>query len=511
MPRLASALIALSLLLPATAGAALDIPAPPIELPGRSATTQKWILGVKPGTPAPAGAERVAPGTLVVDRDSARSIAAALGEALVYAEPDRRVARPASVPDDNLDTWARGAVVPSSVIPPANPVPIGVVDSFVDPTHPDVGPNTGYLNATESSVIDDAHGTQVASAAAALLQGSGVAGVYPGAPIASYGITYPASCSTVVDGITSATRARVAILNLSLGGPEPCFAQYVAVQRAYGVGILVVAAAGNEFQEGNPVNYPAAFPHVLSVAALNPDLTSAAFSTANAAVDIAAPGVDVPLAVPKHLDDDGVADGYGLANGTSFAAPMVAGGAAWVRTARPDLTAGQLGDVLRYSSRDVAAEGYDRDTGWGLMNIPAALAAPTPPNDPIEPNDDIAFIDGRVFSKPDPVRWNGAGSASLSASSDQIEDPVDVYRIRLKPRSRSRISLRTTVGQAQVAVFDASAKTVSGKRGRVCNPSRSGCVLRYGGPRKPLAYVAVAAGGNQSFNANYTLRFKRLR
>lgn len=508
--RLALLVVALSLLAPSGA-AALEPIAPPMELPGRGATVRDWLLGVRPGTPTPAGAERIAPSTLSVPRTAARAVAARLGKALIYAEPDRRVTRPASVPDSDLDAWARGAVVPSTIAPPPNPVPIAVVDSFVDPTHPDLAANTSYLNATETSTIDDAHGTQVASAAAALLQGSGVAGVLPGAPVASFGISYPASCGIVVEGIEASIRARVAIINLSLGGTEPCFAQYVAVQRAYGAGILVVAAAGNEFQDGNPVNYPAAFPHVLSVAAIDTDGSPASFSTANAAVDIAAPGVGVPLAVPVTLDDDGVADGYTLANGTSFAAPMVAGGAAWVRTARPDLSAGQLGDVLRFTARDLAAQGYDRDTGWGLMDIPAALAAPTPVNDPLEPNDDIAFVDGRVFGRADKVRWSGSGIARLSASSDQVEDPVDVYRFRLKPRSRSRISLSTSVGQAEVAVFDRTAKTVFARRGSVCSPSATGCVVNYRGRRKPFGYVAVRAGGDQSLNANYTLTFKRLR
>ncbi len=454
-----AAVLLLSLLAPTAASAVTPI-APPMQLPGRASTTQDWLLGVKPGTPTPAGASRAAPGTLVVASERARSVAAGLGDALVFAEPDRRIARPASAPDTALDGWARGAVVLSSVIPPANPVPIAVIDDFVDPTTPDLAATTGYLNATQSSTIDGPHGTEVASAAAGILQGSGVAGVFPGAPIASYGITYPASCSSVVKGIESAIRARVAIINMSLGGTEPCFSQYVAVQRAYGVGILVVAAAGNEFQEGNPVNYPAAFPHVISVAALGRDLAPASFSTSNAAVDIAAPGVEVPMAIPPNFDDDGVVDGFTVANGTSFAAPMVAGGAAWIRTARPGLTVGQLGDVLRFSARDVAAQGYDNDTGWGLMDIAAALAAPEPVNDPIEPNDDIFFVDGRAFSKPDRVRWSGTGTAKIVATSDQVEDPTDVYRIRLKPRSRSRISLKTTFGEAQVAVFNRTAKTV---------------------------------------------------
>ena len=165
----------------------------------------------------------------------------------------------------------------------------------------------------------------------------------------------------------------------------------------------MVAASGNEFAEGNPVIFPAAYPHVLSVASLNPTLTSSFFSTPNAAVDVAAPGVDVPVATPGAFDtEDGVVDGVTLASGTSFAAPIVSGAAAWLATARPDLTNGQLADTLRRSARDVAPAGYDTNTGFGLVNLGAALALPAPARDVLEPNDGITFVNGSVFSQPDP-------------------------------------------------------------------------------------------------------------
>ena len=82
-----------------------------MELPGRTSTAQDWLLGVEARDTGSGGARQVAPGTLVVERARARSVAAALGDALVFAEPDRRVARPSSAPDNALDGWARGAVV----------------------------------------------------------------------------------------------------------------------------------------------------------------------------------------------------------------------------------------------------------------------------------------------------------------------------------------------------------------------------------------------------------------
>ena len=174
-------------------------------------------------------------------------------------------------------------------------------------------------------------------------------------------------------------RARAKIINLSFGSPDDCTTIFGAVQIAFAKGSLVVAAAGNEFAQGNPVIYPAAFPHVLSVAALDASLQASGFSSENTAVDVAAPGVDIPLAIPRAFDtDDGAVDGVTLGSGTSFAAPIVSGAAAWLATARPKLSNGQLADVLRRSARDVATPGYDPSTGFGLVQMGPALALPTP-------------------------------------------------------------------------------------------------------------------------------------
>src|SRR5438270_101325 len=102
------------------------------------------------------------------------------------------------------------------------------------------------------------------------------------------------------------------------------------------------------------------------------------------ALDLAAPGAHNPVAEPL---DQGPS-GYLLdASGTSFASPLVAGAAAWVWTARPTLDNTQLFELMRRSATDIGAHGFDNATGWGLLNIPAALAFPAPRRDPQEPND----------------------------------------------------------------------------------------------------------------------------
>ena len=182
---------------------------------------------------------------------------------------------------------------------------------------------------------------------------------------------------------------------------------------------MVVAAAGNEFEEGNPVSYPAAWPHVLSVAATARRTSPPFFSSANASIDVAAPGEDLPLAIPGALDTtDGAQDGITVGSGTSFAAPIVAGAVAWLRAARPEVSNGQAADLLRRNA--------DRHRPAGLG--PGQRLRPHQPRerpaaprcraiDPLEPNDSIAEIDGTVFAGRRRPRSGAAGRAAGSPAS----------------------------------------------------------------------------------------------
>jgi subtilisin family serine protease len=342
-------------------------------------------------------------------------------------------------------------------------------------------------------------------------------GILPGTPIASYGMPTEFSCADVANGIDAQVQAGVRVLNLSLGGPD-CFTMFRAVQGAYAAGRLVVAAAGNEFQAGNPVVFPAAYPHVLSVAAIRPDFQPAAFSSANLAIDVAAPGQAVPVAVPGAFDtQDGTPDGITLADGTSFASPIVAGAAAWLATARPTLTNGQVADILRTSAVDLPPAGYDRDTGFGVVNLPRALAAPVPRVDPLEPNDGITFVDGTAFGKPDPPVWRGYGTRSVRATADIAEDPVDVYRIRVPGRFAFHIRVRPTFGDPELTVFNSKARTISDTRNVLARSSQRGrhsetadLVNRATTARAAYIMVTIADSARQ-LNLGYRLELKRTR
>ena len=186
-------------------------------------------------------------------------------------------------------------------------------------------------------------------------------------------------CSDSVAGINRAISDGASVINMSYGATAFCFAEYQQLQLATARGITLVAAAGNELAEGNPLLFPASLPHVLTVAAIGSDLAAPFFSSASAAVDLSAPGVGILTATPPRFDEDGQADGYEAVTGTSFSAPMVAAAAAaWLRAAKPHLKVDQISSTLRSSARDLGRRGWDSATGYGLVSMTGALAKAAP-------------------------------------------------------------------------------------------------------------------------------------
>lgn len=454
---------------------------------------------------------------LLVPQGQARRLARrleAVGD-LLYAEPNALLAR-ASAFDSSPDRWARAAVVsPATRWPSGLTKPIAVIDDFVDPGSLDFGRGQVRWLEAEGREIQGGHGTSVASAAAAVFGNDGVFGVLPGAPLLSYQ-PRTLTCVDVAEGVLAASDAGAGVINISLGTPNDCFTLFRAVSLAFGAGAIIVAASGNEYAEGNPVIYPAAYPHVLSVAAVTVDTKAAYFSSSNAAVDLAAPGVDVPVAVPMAFDDDGRRDGVTLADGTSFAAPMVAGAAAWLRVARPRLSGDQVADLLRHAATDIMPGGWDRDTGFGLVDLDAALVARDPPVDPLEPNDLIGFINGTAFDSPDPYIWRGYGSASYSASVDAVEDPVDIYRVRIPGRAAVRITVRPSSGDPDLEVYSSRARYIGDRSALIARSRKAGtradAVEIVNSARSTrAAYIAIEPYDEDYLDARYRLAVRRVR
>jgi hypothetical protein len=543
MPRrlVLAAVVAAAAALPAPAGAASpgaapaagSPPQPPMLLPGDAgaasvrADRSTWIVGARPGKAADAvaarhGARRAGTGAYVVTRGRARELAAALRARalLLYAEPNRlaTVAQtPAPDPLDARAAW-RGAIVdPTLVPPPVGPQSplLALVDSTADVSHPEFA--GGSLSTIGGFPVESAHGTETAAVAAAPKNDAGILGVWPGMRAVNVSLPNEIRCENSVTGIARAIEQGAAVINMSYGATAPCFAEYVQLQIATAKGITLVAAAGNEQAEGNPLLFPASLPHVITVAAVGSDLEAPFFSSANAAVDLSAPGVGILTATPPQFDEDGDRDGYEAVTGTSFSAPMVAAAAAWVRAAKPGYRADQIAQVLRVSARDLGPKGWDSATGFGLLSVLGALSSPAPAIDPHEPNDDMAWINGRATGRVDTPIWRRGGARKLHALVDKYEDPADVYRIIFPPRARVRVSLKPRFGNADLAAFTRSATSTGDDEQLIGRSRRKGTrrdtlTLRNPSRRPRSAYlVAYIDRRTRTLDSRYELRVQRAR
>lgn len=176
------------------------------------------------------------------------------------------------------------------------------------------------------------------------------------------------------------------IINLSLGGGSPDTFTQRAVAAARNAGVIVVAAAGNEALQGNPISYPASYDGVVSVGATNPDGNRADYSTYNDHVDIAAPGGFGSEANATNLgrvfstfasinSDGSISSTHTYMPGTSMAAPHVAGVASLMKGIYPSLTPDDFDAalLLGFLTTDYGVPGKDQYFGHGLIDADKAL------------------------------------------------------------------------------------------------------------------------------------------
>ena len=236
----------------------------PHVLPGQGAQAAaveapSWIVGARPGAEALALAPRyhakqISPrGGFVVARERARAFAAALRDAGVYeyAEPNVRVhanqdppvptPTPTPAPDEFAATDWRAFLIPATLVPPApETAPLtAIIDSPIDVTHPDLA---GVQVAGDPAVVN-LHGTAVASMIAGRANGTGMVGVFPGAPLLAIGSGLLLSDLTAA--IATAVKANARIINMSFGSTQPSYTMFVELAYAVSKGVLPIAAAGN--------------------------------------------------------------------------------------------------------------------------------------------------------------------------------------------------------------------------------------------------------------------------
>ena len=386
--------------------------------------------------------------------------------AVEASQPERTytVAESAVTPDPlEIDEWWRQQIGIAGLTPPGPGVPITIVDSGVDFAHPEfVGrPDLVALNSQEPVGVGGEHGTSVASVIGAPANGIGTVGIYPQAALRSWdaalGSGTRLDSGQIAAGILAAARAGRGVINLSVGGSRD-LAVELAVKQAVALGSLVVAASGNSGEEGSPIGYPAALPHVTTVAATDASGAVASFSSRSSYVDLAAPGVGILVA-------SAIGGNWQPEDGTSFSSPIVAGAAAWIWTVRPELTASQVAEVLRRSARDIGPPGRDTASGFGLLDVGAALALPAPVNDVFEPNDDIDEVDparDMYLSKQPPLTTSAKRVGRIAGRVDKWEDPQDVFRVWL-PAKRRVVATLDASDNGDLSLFASSAPTVIGR------------------------------------------------
>ncbi|MEU9148913.1 type VII secretion-associated serine protease mycosin [Streptomyces sp. NPDC048349] len=300
-------------------------------------------------------------------------------------------------------------------------VTVAVLDTGVDDSHPDLagqvleGTDLIGMGAGRGDRSWARHGTAMASIIAGHGHGSGrgqgVLGIAPQAKILPVRVILEegdpgraqardSKGGALADGIRWAADHGADVINLSLGDDSDSAhheaGEDEAVQYALAKGVVVVASAGNGGESGDRVSYPAAYPGVIAVTAVDRRGRKAAFSTRNWYATVSAPGVDVVIADP----DRSYYEGWG----TSAAAAFVSGAVALVKAAHPDLSPAQIKKLLEDTASDSPAGGRDDARGHGMVDPVAALqvAQAVQPEPPVPAP--AAAPEPYFGPGPDPVR-----------------------------------------------------------------------------------------------------------
>ena len=251
-------------------------------------------------------------------------------------------------------------------------VVVAVIDSAIDQSHPDlagaVAQSFDAVGAPDRSI--GFHGTAVAG----IIRAQGVVeGVAPQASILAVrafrvrnaGEAAETTSWTLLRAIEWAVENKANVLNLSFVGPKDD-ALHFALRSAAARRVVAVAAAGNNGPKATPA-YPAAYPEVIAVTAVDAKDQRYAQANRGSYIAFAAPGVDVLAPVEKGK--------HSYLSGTSFATAYVSGIVALLLERNRDLDTGAVVDLITAGAEDLGPEGRDEDFGVGRVNAFQALKA----------------------------------------------------------------------------------------------------------------------------------------
>ncbi|HEY9577398.1 MAG TPA: S8 family peptidase [Pseudobacillus sp.] len=250
-------------------------------------------------------------------------------------------------------------------------VKIAVVDTGVDLNHPDLSRRLtkGYnaLSPNNPPQDDNGHGTHVAGIISSVPNnGEGVAGITwynPIIPVKVLNSDGMGGSFDVAKGIRWATDHGADVINLSLGNYQPSAVMEDAIRYAMKKDVVVVSAAGND--NSSQPSFPAAYPGVLGVAAVDWEGRRAPFSNYGDYIDIAAPGV--------HIASTFFRGQYASLSGTSMAAPHVSALAGLIRSIDPDMRNTEVMDIMTRTTQQTEQTRPAVYYGNGVIDNTSAL------------------------------------------------------------------------------------------------------------------------------------------
>jgi serine protease len=277
----------------------------------------------------------------------------------------------------NLEgAWKRGAT--------GKGVVVAVIDTGIS-KGPDLAktefvPGYDFVNDRENASDDNGHGTHVGGTIAqSTNNGYGVAGVAYGAKLMPLKVLSRGGSGTVADiaeAIRFAADKGAQVINMSLGGGGDSKLMREAIAYAHQKGVVVIAAAGNESH--SQASYPAFYPHVIAVSATGPDRQKASYSNYGEGVDIAAPGGASgrnPLdgILQETINPRSIAEFlFRPLQGTSMAAPHVAGVAALIKSRNRGLNPDKVWEILKKSAQPVQDDSRNY-FGAGILDADKAV------------------------------------------------------------------------------------------------------------------------------------------
>lgn len=245
-------------------------------------------------------------------------------------------------------------------------IKVAVLDTGVTPTVDlTVAGGQSFVEGDTAYTDANGHGTHVAGIIAAESNRIGVLGVTPEVTIYSLKVLNSegnGSYSSVIEALDWALDNKIQIINMSFGGTAHSKILEEKLEEVHNAGILVVASAGNSGSGSDTIQFPAQYPTVIAVGAVDQTNTRAPFSSEGPALDLVAPGVEITSTLSKQT--------YIAHSGTSMAAPHVTGAGAILLYKNKQLSVDELTGILFDSATPL---GFREEYGHGLVNVKSAL------------------------------------------------------------------------------------------------------------------------------------------